>query len=325
MTRIYSKRRALLALSIGASVSAISIPARAQDAAVTPPPVVATQPAPAAVAPPPVVRTVPDIIAPEAQASIQNETPKKAVAAAKVKTVQSSTKSLAKAAPAPVVQPTEPVATSVATADDIVAPAAEPDIAPASNAPVVEAAAPAASRSAVPDQDANSFGASENDWLYWVGGLAGLLGLAGAGAALSSRRSRSHRNEHFADEGHVIVESHEAPSFTARSAYAAVPRADAQFAPPASSGYAAGYKSDSGVWTPGYFESMVDDGPSEVNPFLTRKNRLRRARFLDRQAANNEPIFDWRGQREIQFASQVRTGQVGTGQVTTAAEPELVH
>lgn len=36
----------------------------------------------------------------------------------------------------------------------------------------------------------------------------------------------------------------------------------------------------------GRHEAMVDVGPTEDNPFLTRKNRLRRARFLDRMEAN---------------------------------------
>lgn len=314
MTRVNPMRRTVTALSVGVGLSALAVPAMAQDAAVVPPPVVATQPAPAPVTPPPVVRTIQDTVAPAAQADVQKEAPRKATAASpKTNAAKPSSKAAVKADPAPTVSPVEQTAAAlpVSSVGEAVAPAAEADIATADAAPV----AATSSRSVVPDQEANSFGASENDWLYWVGGLAGLLGLAGAGAALSNRRSRNHRDEHFADEGHVIVESHEAPSFAARPAHAAVPRADAQFAPPASSGYAAGYKSDSGVWTPGYFESMVDDGPSEVNPFLTRKNRLRRARFLDRQAANNEPIFDWRGKREIQFASQIRTAQ----------EPELVH
>ncbi|MBC2777208.1 hypothetical protein [Parasphingopyxis marina] len=33
----------------------------------------------------------------------------------------------------------------------------------------------------------------------------------------------------------------------------------------------------------GYYASTVDDGPTAINPFLTRKYRLRRAHFLDRQ------------------------------------------
>lgn len=33
----------------------------------------------------------------------------------------------------------------------------------------------------------------------------------------------------------------------------------------------------------GRHEAMVDDGPTADNPFLTRRNRLRRARFLDKQ------------------------------------------
>jgi resuscitation-promoting factor RpfA len=36
----------------------------------------------------------------------------------------------------------------------------------------------------------------------------------------------------------------------------------------------------------GRHEAMVDYGPTSDNPFLTRKNRLRRARFLDRMEAN---------------------------------------
>lgn len=304
----------IAALSIGVAASALSVPAMAQDATVAPPPVSAPAPAaaPAPVTPPPVVRTIQDTVAPQAQADAAKETPK-AAAVAKPK---AAPKVAAKAAPvaAPIAAATapveEPVTTLPITGDETLVPAAEGDIA-APAEPV--AAAPAA---AVPAESANSFGASENDWMYWAGGLAALLGLAGASAALSNRRNRRlHSNEHFSDEGHIIVESHEAPSFTARPAFAPAPRADAQFAPPASSGYASGSRSESGVWSPGYFESMVDDGPSEVNPFLTRKNRLRRARFLDRQAAANEPIFDWRGTREIQFASQART----------APEPELVH
>jgi hypothetical protein len=33
----------------------------------------------------------------------------------------------------------------------------------------------------------------------------------------------------------------------------------------------------------GYYAAIVDDGPTPLNPFLTRQNRLRRAHFLDRQ------------------------------------------
>lgn len=37
----------------------------------------------------------------------------------------------------------------------------------------------------------------------------------------------------------------------------------------------------------GYYESMVDEGPTAENPFLTRSKRLVRARFLDKQIAKS--------------------------------------
>jgi hypothetical protein len=47
----------------------------------------------------------------------------------------------------------------------------------------------------------------------------------------------------------------------------------------------------------GRHEAMVDDGPTADNPFLTRRNRLRRARFLDKQEqqANESTVGrnDW--------------------------------
>lgn len=47
----------------------------------------------------------------------------------------------------------------------------------------------------------------------------------------------------------------------------------------------------------GRHEAMVDDGPTADNPFLTRRNRLRRARFLDKQEqqANESAVGgnDW--------------------------------
>ncbi len=36
----------------------------------------------------------------------------------------------------------------------------------------------------------------------------------------------------------------------------------------------------------GYHEMLAERGPSADNPFLTRKNRLRRARFYDRQESD---------------------------------------
>lgn len=47
----------------------------------------------------------------------------------------------------------------------------------------------------------------------------------------------------------------------------------------------------------GRHEALVDHGPTPDNPFLTRRNRLRRARFLDRLEANG--WFTPHGQRQV--------------------------
>lgn len=126
--------------------------------------------------------------------------------------------------------------------------------------------------------------------------LAGILGLGaiGGGIALSRRRrdgtTVTPEPVDFEPEGAVAPRPEPVRTTSAVGATAAAPAprrasSDAMHErlgiTPMPAKYAA---TDRPI---GYYESMVDEGPTPENPFLTRRKRLVRARFLDKQVARN--------------------------------------
>jgi hypothetical protein len=130
-----------------------------------------------------------------------------------------------------------------------------------------------------------------------LAGLAGLagLGLAGGGVILSRRRKRR--------SGKIANQPGTAPTKPMGASAPVVDRAPmttpvVSATPEPRRDVIAGLKGDQISGTAlidqidyakpvGYYAASVDQGPSRINPFLTRKYRMRRAHFLDRQLAKN--------------------------------------
>jgi resuscitation-promoting factor RpfA len=122
---------------------------------------------------------------------------------------------------------------------------------------------------------------ANTDWEA-IGGIAGALGIAGLGGVFYARRRRTITVRGDAYDTRVIAEG------------APLPLAGNSVAEPLA--VQPGDNSSSWVHTPRHtmvsqpshaskrsYVDRIDDGPVAENPFLTRKNRLRRARFLDAQ------------------------------------------
>lgn len=156
---------------------------------------------------------------------------------------------------------------------------------------------PIESRTTAPaeiSETADNNGMSDELLLAGLAGLAG-LGLAGGGVILSRRRKRRSGKistqpgtEPTKPMGASAPVESRAPITVPSVSTTPEPRRDV----------IAGLKGDqiSGsalidqidyAKPVGYYAASVDQGPTRINPFLTRKYRLRRAHFLDRQLAKN--------------------------------------
>lgn len=116
-----------------------------------------------------------------------------------------------------------------------------------------------------------------------LGAGAAALGIGGIAFAARRRRRIADRN----GDTVPMTDRREAPVREPVMQRAAPAMASPAPAPLA---FAAPHQQQRAVAAPragiGRHEAMVDYGPTADNPFLTRRNRLRRARFLDRMEAN---------------------------------------
>lgn len=272
--------------AIAVVLAGSAAPLWAQDATVAPPPVVTTvapAPAPAApapaVAPPPVVRTVAPPAAAEgsrttvnaeavAQADAERPAARRAAAPARPAASErvAAAPAAARTAPPPAAAPVEtPAAPVTAAASEPAAPAAAAPATAANQADFAAATAPAET----PLEAANTDGSIPLSWL--LGGLGGLI-VAGLIAAMLLRRRRE--TEYQEIHAHPELATTAEPVATPRP----VPVATASAAPLAS-----GPVRTADGRLVGRHEALAMQGPSSDNPFLTTKNRLKRARFYDRQ------------------------------------------
>ncbi|WP_152522045.1 MULTISPECIES: hypothetical protein [Sphingobium] len=234
------------------------------------------QEAPAPVAPPPAAVIVPPPVAPvpapaEAQPMVQPTAPvEERIAAARAAAEQEA----AESAPAPAATRESRVSRATPVQTPAAAPVAEqratpPAPAPATTVPVrsVSAAepAPAVVPPAATDRVAEE-SAVTTDWTLPAALGAGALLLLGLGAAAFMRRRRAAVSEPEADLPLHAPEPVVAP---------AAPAVRSPLAQPMPSATAHGD-----------LAAMVAAPPSAENPFRTRHNRMRRARFLLAQQEN---------------------------------------
>lgn len=183
-------------------------------------------------------------------------------------------------------------AAPVARARAASAPAAVTSDAAVAEAPVgvrVETAAPTVAVLPEPTLDeiapvAATDSAADDTIAYaLLGAGAAALGIGGIAFAARRRRRIADRNVDTVP----MTDRREAPVPEPVMQRAAPAMASPAPAPLA---FAAPHKQQRTVAAPragmGRHEAMVDYGPTADNPFLTRRNRLRRARFLDRMEAN---------------------------------------
>lgn len=127
--------------------------------------------------------------------------------------------------------------------------------------------------------DASDDAAGETITYALLGAGAAVLGLGGIAIAVRRRRRIADRNVDTVP----VVDRREAPAREPAMARPIPSGAPAPFA------YVAPRQQERTVTAPrtgmGRHEAMVDYGPTADNPFLTRRNRLRRARYLDRMDA----------------------------------------
>lgn len=130
--------------------------------------------------------------------------------------------------------------------------------------------------------------------------LAGLVGLAGlglAGGAVAINRRRKRRPDGTAVRADTTPNKPMgATAMTETRAPITTPAVSAM--PEPQREVIVGLKGDQIAGTAlidqidyaepaGFYTANVDAGPTRINPFLTRKHRLRRAHFLDRQLEKN--------------------------------------
>jgi len=207
------------------------------------------------------------------------------------------------AAPAPVVTPTS-------TADTVPTPA-----------PVAEAPAPA------PVQTVDNGMSDEAKFAMGAGAVA----ILAAGAAFAMRRRKDPANEDVAPVAYEPVSAPVAPVLSeepavqvrpARQPAMATTAADAPYVQPAYSDERV--QPVSSVAPATSLEAMMAEQPTAANPFLTRRNRLRRANFLlSQQETGNrveprrkEPVAARQGQtvtKEVRSQPVYDFGKVSTG------------
>jgi len=264
MTQNPSKNK-LIATALGALAIGIAAPAEAQNATPSPvdpvpPPVVTPEPAPPVALPAPTLVTTP---APAVTLTLPDlpaidDAPARPAAKAKP-TSRAAVAKAASAKPAPIAQaPAKPAPVVTETAPPARAESAAPASQPA-------AAAPAAR--------IGDGAAATDDWtnLALAGGIA-LAGLAGAGAFAFARRRDD--DPVVAPAVDPVVDEVDAPDAATDTRPVAPVTAIAEpaLAYTAANGRAVGRH-----------EAAAEAGPSQDNPFLTRRARLRHARFYDRK------------------------------------------
>lgn len=288
----------LLSTVAFAALASIALPASAQEAPATPdqPTAVIAQP----VAPPPV--TLPSIAsAPAPQAEIQPapvtasgvDTAPTVRATLPVPKLDAPPISTVKAAPIAATRPsttkstittTAPAQSPAATTQTV----ANPRVA---NAPItnesvandIAATRPITQAPAIADAPADPVTTTvktpAGDRIDWalMAGLAGGIAALGLAAVVITRRRRDRTIEEapVADTSRTWADRDTAPLF------AAEPAADH----PAMAPVAAPVAAPVSVGTGDHVAAAMR-GPSPDNPFLTQRARLRRARFLEKQAAN---------------------------------------
>lgn len=249
------------------------------------------QPAPAPVLPatnsglapitaaPPVVQSAPAIIA----APIVNTAPvAEATAEPRVAEARSEPRAAAQRSAEPAAAPAERVANSTPAATPAQAPAPEamPGIAPSELMAMEqgEAAAPAQPAEQVPPAVTN-----DSNTLAIVGGAGAVLLLGGAAYALHRRRK--------AEDGDAVVTAYEPRAATldpvpttvvTREGIVPIATVEtpAQVREPVMASSAPQFARSAATATDGDLDAIAAAAPTADNPFLTRKNRLRRAHFL---------------------------------------------
>lgn len=273
----------LTATALGALAFGIAAPAVAQEASpqtVTPPPVVlpSADPPPVLTAPtpaPPVVTPVPQprLVLPEVTLA-----PEPVRVTRSVRAAEPAQRSPRQAATQPQASAATPVAEARSVQPVETAPPAEATRDIAEPAPVQPAAIAATESGVVTTTPA------DNDLATWeiVGGIAG-LGLLGGAALLAFGRSRRPTPDEIPDDEPMVVTGKaDAPPVAKSDAQPSRPIESEPVFAPAMAG-AAGH---------GRHERLAAMGPTPENPFLTRKARVRRARFYDRReriAAETQP------------------------------------
>lgn len=207
------------------------------------------------------------------------------------------------AAPAPIVAPPS-------TADTVPTPA-----------PVAEAPAPA------PVQTADNGMSDEAKFAMGAGAVA----ILAAGAAFAMRRRKDPANEDVAPVAYEPVSAPVAPVLSeepvvqvrpARQPAMATTTADAPYVQPVYTDQRVQPVSSAAPATS--LEAMIAEQPTAANPFLTRRNRLRRANFLLSQqetgnrveARQEEPVAARQGQtvtKEVRTQPVYDFGKVSTG------------
>lgn len=286
--------------ALGAALAAFAAPALAQDAAVAPPPVVAPLP-PAAITVPPVVHTVP-VPAPAARDA--GSVPVDPAAAAQARADDAAR--AAKSAPAPkaaVRAPARPAPADKPVAARVAAPPAAPadvtppEVAPApAPAPLVQAPPPVQPAPlAAPAPVAAQSSMQQVPVAWWIGGGVAAAIIALALIAFATRRRHPSEPVPAAmqaeDEAHVVPPLPRAEFVPV--AAPVVERAPAepvvQPEPVAAREEAPAFIARTPVFAPtpaggtGRHEAAALRGPTPENPFLTRRARLKRARFHDRR------------------------------------------
>lgn len=263
---------AVLALPSTAVLAQEIVTPPTMPAAIPPPPLIIPQAAPVPAAPAPVI-----VIPAQPTAPVVAEAPAPAPRA----TRQSAQRPAARAATAaPVARTAAPAAVAAPVAAVEAIPPADIEFASAQTA--LPADATPELDSATSAETGNGLGAGE---LGLIGGALAVGGIAAA--ALFARRRRRDP-----DAGPVDV-------FAARHAGPPTPQMPQPAAAPATA--PRGPVAPVAATTPlaarhpvaasgGYHVRQAEQGPTADNPFLTRKNRMRRAHFLDAQEAKMDPV-----------------------------------
>lgn len=296
----YRIPKMLTATALGALAVSLSAPAMAQEttspaatppvATTTPPPPVTVQSEAPAAQPGAAPTTTYDLnpsaapaatSAPASAAATKPTTP--ATTASTATTTRTATRSTAvtRSTPAKAAPRTEaPVArTAAGTAQA----KASPDV--TAPAPVVTEPQPASAVTPVATGEVAQSTANPNDNEFWleVGGGVGiaLLGAIGVGALAMRGRRREVIDEPFVPATEHVVDNDVAmapmPVAAAPAMAAPVP-----IRPAATATTGDAYVNADGR-TVGRFEAAAEHGPTPDNPFLTRRARVRRARFYDRR------------------------------------------